>query len=96
MATGRNNQGELLMSQRVNEVSVDYSNLAWTWRKLYFEANVNYDRAFGDHRLGGLLFYYLEDTQESGADSSMNAIPKRYQSLSWRFKYGFKDTYFLD
>lgn len=60
MATGRNNQGELLMSQRVNEVSVDYSNLAWTWRKLYFEANVNYDRAFGDHRLGGLLFYYLE------------------------------------
>ena len=96
MATGRNNQGELLMSQRVNEVSVDYSNLAWTWRKLYFEANVNYDRAFGDHRLGGLLFYYLEDTQESGADSSMNAIPKRYQSLSGRFTYGFKDTYFLD
>ena len=96
MATGRNNQGELLMSQRVNEVSVDYSNLAWTWRKLYFDANVNYDRAFGDHRLGGLLFYYLEDTQESGADSSMNAIPKRYQSLSGRFTYGFKDTYFLD
>lgn len=96
MATGRNNQGELLMSQRVNEVSVNYSNLAWTWRKLYFEANVNYDRAFGDHRLGGLLFYYLEDTQESGADSSMNAIPKRYQSLSGRFTYGFKDTYFLD
>ena len=96
MATGRNNQRELLMSQRVNEVSVDYSNLAWTWRKLYFEANVNYDRAFGDHRLGGLLFYYLEDTQESGADSSMNAIPKRYQSLSGRFTYGFKDTYFLD
>jgi Outer membrane cobalamin receptor protein len=96
MATGRNNQGELLMSQRVNEVSVDYSNLAWTWRKLYFEANVNYDRVFGDHRVGGLLFYYLEDTQESGADSSMNAIPKRYQSLSGRFTYGFKDTYFLD
>ena len=82
MATGRNNQGELLMSQRVNEVSVDYSNLAWTWRKLYFEANVNYDRAFGDHRLGGLLFYYLEDTQESVADSSMNDIPKRYLRLS--------------
>lgn len=26
----------------------------------------------------------------------MNAIPKRYQSLSGRFTYGFKDTYFWD
>src|SRR5699024_5569314 len=47
-------------------------------------------------RVGGLLFYYLESTTESGADSSMNAIARRYQSLSGRFTYGFKDTYFLD
>lgn len=96
MATGRSNQGELLMSQRVNEVSVNYNNATWTWRKLYFEGNVNYDRAFGDHRLGGLLFYYLEDTQDSSAGKSMDAIPRRYQSLSGRLTYGLKDTYFLD
>lgn len=60
------------------------------------DASVNYDRVFGDHRLGGLLFYYMEDTSESGANSSMNAIPKRYQSLSGRFTYGFQDAYFFD
>ena len=96
MATGRNNDGELIMSERVKEASVAYNNVAWTWRKLYFEASVNYERLFGDHRLGGLLFYYLEDTQESGATSSLSAIPKRYQSLSGRVTYGYKDTYSLD
>lgn len=75
---------------------MQYNSEAWNWRKLYFDAKVNYDRAFGDHRVGGLLFYYLESTTESGADSSMNAIAKRYQSLSGRFTYGFRDTYFLD
>lgn len=96
MATGRNSQGELILSQRVTPVSVNYSSASWTWRKLFFNANVNYDRKFGDHSIGGLLYYYIEDTQESGASSSMGAIPKRYQSLSGRLNYGYKDTYFID
>ncbi len=36
--------------------------MSWNWRKIYMDASVNYDRVFGDHRLGGLLFYYMEDT----------------------------------
>ena len=96
LARERNQNGELMLSQQVTEQSVQYNSEAWNWRKLYFDAKVNYDRAFGDHRVGGLLFYYLESTTESGADSSMNAIAKRYQSLSGRFTYGFRDTYFLD
>ena len=96
LARERNQNGELMLSQQVTESSVQYNSEAWNWRKLYFDAKINYDRAFGDHRVGGLLFYYLESTIESGADSSMNAIAKRYQSLSGRFTYGFRDTYFLD
>ena len=96
LARERNQNGELMLSQQVTEQSVQYNSEAWNWRKLYFDAKVNYDRAFGDHRVGGLLFYYLESTTESGADSSMNAIAKRYQSLSGRFTNGFRDTYFLD
>ena len=96
LARERNQNGELMLSQQVTESSVQYNSEAWNWRKLYFDAKINYDRAFGDHRVGGLLFYYLERTIESGADSSMNAIAKRYQSLSGRFTYGFRDTYFLD
>ncbi len=96
MATGRNSSGELILSQRVTPVSVNYSSAAWTWRKLYFDANVNYDRKFGNHSVGGLLYYYIQDTQETGAASSMGAIPKRYQSLSGRVNYGYLDTYFID
>ena len=92
----RNPNGTLSFEKIADEKTVTYSSAAWVWRKLYLEANVNYDRTFGDHRLGGLLFYYIEDTSETGADKSMNAIPKRYQSLSGRFTYGFKDTYFWD
>ncbi len=95
-ARERNNNGELILSEQVTASSVQYNSEAWTWRKLYFDGQVNYDRAFGNHRVGGLLFYYLESTIESGAMDSMNAIAKRYQSLSGRFTYGFKDTYFLD
>lgn len=95
-ARERSNTGELMLSEQVTAASVQYNSQAWTWRKLYFDGKINYDRAFGNHRVGGLLFYYLESTTESGADSSMNAIAKRYQSLSGRFTYGFKDTYFVD
>ncbi len=95
-ARERTNTGELMLSEQVTSSSVQYNSESWSWRKLYFDGQINYDRAFGNHRVGGLLFYYLESTVESGADSSMNAIAKRYQSLSGRFTYGFKDTYFVD
>ena len=96
MATGRNSQGQLILSQRVTPVTVGYSSAASTWRKLYFDANVNYNRKFGDHSIGALLYYYIQDTHSTGAASSMDAIPKRYQSLSGRINYGFQDTYFID
>lgn len=95
-ASERNYRGDLIMTRKVQATPVSYTSMSWNWRKIYMDASVNYDRVFGDHRLGGLLFYYMEDTSESGASSSMNAIPKRYQSLSGRFTYGFKDAYFFD
>lgn len=92
----RNYNGTLSFEKISDEKAVQYNSASWVWRKLYLDASINYDRTFGDHRVGGLLFYYLEDTSETGASDSMNAIPKRYQSLSGRFTYGLKDTYFVD
>lgn len=88
--------GNLKMVERVSESSAQYNSATWTWKKLYFDANLNYEREFGDHRVSGLLFYYLESTSESGATASMDGIPKRYQSLSGRATYGFRNTYFID
>ena len=96
IATGRTANGDLRLAQRVNETQMNYTSSAWWWRKLLLDATVNYDRAFGIHRLGGLLYYRMEDAVGSGAASSMDAIPRRYQSLSGRFTYGLLDTYFAD
>lgn len=96
MATGRTSTGDLILSQRVTEVPIAYRSDSYWWRKLTLDATLNYDRAFGIHRVGGLLYYKMEDSLGSGASSSMAAIPHRYQSLSGRFTYGLQDTYFWD
>ena len=96
MATDRNKFGALVTSKRVNGKDVAYSSAASTWRKYFFNTSVNYDRKFDEHSIGGLLYYYIEDTASTGAASSIGAIPKRYQSLSGRLNYGYRDTYFID
>lgn len=96
IATGRTADGALRLAQRVTETPMYYTSTSWWWRKLLLDATLNYDRAFGVHRVGGLLYYRMEDSVGSGAASSMDAIPRRYQSLSGRFTYGFQDTYFAD
>lgn len=96
IATGRTADGALRLAQRVTETQMYYTSTSWWWRKLLLDATVNYDRAFGIHRFGGLLYYRMEDSVESGKSSSMDAIPHRYQSLSGRFTYGLMDTYFAD
>jgi hypothetical protein len=50
--------------------------------------------------VGGLVYYYLSD-QQNTEDliknySSLSAIPVRYQGVSSRLTYGFKDTYMID
>lgn len=96
IATGRSADGNLKLSQRVTEQPVNYASDSFWWRKLLLDATINYDRVFGIHRIGGLLYYRMEDTVNSGAGTSMDAIPRRYQSLSGRFTYGLLDTYFAD
>lgn len=96
LATGRSADGSLKLAQRVTETPMNYTSSSYWWRKLMLDATVNYDRAFGIHRFGGLLYYRMEETVSSGSSSSMDAIPRRYQSLSGRFTYGLKDTYFAD
>ena len=63
-----------------------------------FEATLNYDRLFGtDHRTSALVYYYISDSKDTDdATSNLSAIPLRYQGVSSRFTYGYKDTYLLD
>ncbi|HWK56669.1 MAG TPA: TonB-dependent receptor [Parapedobacter sp.] len=96
-STGRNTNGELIMIKRVNAYDVQYSTTESQWRKYHLEANLNFDRFYeSGHRIGGLLYYYMSSEGATNEGSSMMAIPKRYQGISSRITYGYKDTYLID
>ncbi len=96
-ARGRNTDGELIMIRRVNAYAQQYQKTESQWRKYHLEANLNYERIFDEqHRMGGLLYYYMSSEKYSIYNTSMAAIPKRYQGVSSRLTYGFNDTYMID
>lgn len=98
-ATGRTAQGTLIKTLRSKESDMVYGSDESTWRKYYMEAKADYNRSFGKHNVGALLFYYMEDTKGSnwGTDIlGINAIPARRQNLSGRLSYGYNNCYFID
>ncbi|GHU91228.1 SusC/RagA family TonB-linked outer membrane protein [Bacteroidia bacterium] len=105
-ATSRGVDGELQLARRVNKSAVAYSNYMRQYRKYHLESTINYEKIINtDHRTSALVYYYMSDSQdtydfESGrvtsGTRSMSAIPKRYQGISSRLTYGFRDTYLID
>ncbi|HWK59537.1 MAG TPA: TonB-dependent receptor [Parapedobacter sp.] len=97
-ATGRNYDGSLIMMERVQEKSASYTRSTRQYRKYFLESVINYDQQFGeDHRTSALLYYYISDAKDSkDATSNLESIPLRYQGVSSRFTYGYRDTYLLD
>lgn len=98
-ATGRSAEGVLIKSLNSRASDMRYYSGNSGWRKYYMEAKADWNRTFGNHSVGALLFYYMEDSKGTnwGTDAmGINAIPARRQNLSGRLHYGFKDTYFID
>ena len=102
-ASSRDVYGNLQLVKKVDKVTANYSYTQEQFRKYHFETTLNYDRSFNkEHRISGLVYYYMSDSKNtddinnSGIGASMAAIPKRYQGISSRFTYGYRDTYMLD
>lgn len=95
-ATGRYNDGSLILQKTVSESSLSFDKSSYNDRQYYFETRLNYDHAFGVHRVGGLVHYYMQDYQTSTAGDEISSIPERYQALSGRLTYSYDDTYFIE
>lgn len=68
-------------------------------RKEYLEAELHYDRTFGDHQVGAVLKYTQDkfiDTSENISNNYVQTIDRRHQGLAGRFTYGWKYRYFFD
>ncbi|MDR0543044.1 MAG: TonB-dependent receptor [Dysgonamonadaceae bacterium] len=97
-AIGRTPAGDLILSKRVNRSAAIFGYGLSRYRKYHFESNLNYEKVLGDHRFSGLVYYYMSDQQNTKDfnGTSMGAIPLRYQGISSRLTYGFRDTYLID
>ena len=96
IADGRNADGTLSLRRTLSKQDLSFNKSTYTSRKYYWELKGNYDRKFGDHRVGALALFYMQSSTNSNANSNLAAIPKRYESLSGRATYSFKDTYFAE
>jgi TonB-linked SusC/RagA family outer membrane protein len=97
-AQSRNALGRLVMREMVHASTALYNRNTRQYRKYHMEGTLNYNKLFGtDHRVSGLVYYYLSDQKDSNdATTSMSAIPLRYQGVSSRLTYSFRDTYMMD
>ncbi|MCY4780191.1 TonB-dependent receptor [Sphingobacterium sp. UT-1RO-CII-1] len=97
-AVGRDQQGKLITIERVPAQAVSYAKGTNQFRKYHLESTLNYDKRIGEnHRTSGLIYYYLSDEKWAHkGNSNLTAVPVRYQGVSSRITYGFKDTYMLD
>lgn len=95
-ASGRKRNGELDLKTTVEGTDPAYNHWTLVKKTYYFETRANYERAFGDHRVTGLVNFNLEDKSSSEFNTDLTAIPKRYVALSSRATYSYKDTYMLE
>lgn len=97
-AVGRDQVGELITIERVQAGAVSYAKGMDQYRKYHFESTLSYEKKIGeDHRTSGLVYYYISDQKKvSEGNNNLSAIPKRYQGVSSRLTYGFRDTYMVD
>ena len=59
----------------------------------YLEARVNYDRTFGDHRVGALVLY---NQSRNYYPNQFTYIPRSYVGLVGRATYSYKSKYMAD
>lgn len=106
VAKSRNARGELLFNRTGEATDLTYGDNRRINRQYYFELTADYNRVFNDvHRVTGLIHTYRQEIKDSKLDNSdddkslderIRAIPKRYQAISGRATYSYKDTYMLE
>ena len=95
---GRYLDGSLKTVRTVNKEDMTATQGSASNRELYFEAAANYKRLFNqDHRVTGLAHFYRQElTNVDWGNGVLVSIPKRYQALSFRATYSYKDTYLVE
>lgn len=98
LANGRNpitDELELIQTYIGNEY-LGYGKSLSSNRAIELKAQLNYDRSFGDHRLGAMTMYYQRDYRNGSADNAILSLPYRKQGIAFRSTYSYLDRYFAE
>ncbi|MBO9154738.1 SusC/RagA family TonB-linked outer membrane protein [Chitinophaga sp. GCM10012297] len=94
---GRDADGNLVLQKTYSgTTNLGYTKSAGGNRRIYFQGDINYDRQFGDHRVGALLLYNQQDYQNADAGNAIDAIPFRFMGLVSRLTYNYRSRYYAE
>jgi TonB-linked SusC/RagA family outer membrane protein len=97
IANGRNPDGSLNMQLTYpGSNSLGYDRYNGGNRRFYTESALNYDSAFGKHRVSGLLLYNQSEFVNAFAGDFTGSIPFRTRGLAGRATYSYNDKYFAE
>ncbi len=97
VSPGRDANGKLLIEKYYDGPDdLPYSRSNGGNRRIYYQANLNYDQSFGNHTVAALLLYNAQDYQVGDAGDATGALPFRLQGLVSRLTYNFKSRYFIE
>ena len=93
----RDMEGNLITSRIIDEQPLWQTSDVYGSRRAYGEVQLAYDRAFNKHRVGGLLYYYMQSFSENDVnDNVFKSVPQRNMGLSGRVTYGYDDRYLVE
>lgn len=93
---GKDANGEDKYAPIGGEQALDYGTGYDANRASYLELSANYDRAFGKHRIGGLILGNRREYVNLSAGNSIGNIPFRRQGLASRITYDYDGRYLLE
>lgn len=94
----RDDNGEIVFKRLNAEKKMEQSSGGSGDRREFFEAELHYNRAFGDHHVNTTVKYNQDSkiqTYNIGTDLK-NSIPYRHQGSAGRFTYDWKYRYYLN
>lgn len=94
----RDDNGNIVFNRVSTEQKMKQSSGASGERKEFFEAELRYDRGFGNHHLGAIVKYNQDSKVETVrfGDDIKNGISRNHQGVSGRASYNWNYRYFAD
>lgn len=94
----RDENGNIVFNRVSEESKMQQSSGANGERKEFLEAELRYDRSFGNHYLAGTLKYNQDSKVETVkyGDDIKNGIARNHQGVAGRASYNWSYRYFVD